>query len=72
MTEMTDEAILSVEKLSASAEKDKNVTAIKTFLASQKTILSRLADGVVRSTDLKIAYFDLLLLNKEFRDRFGK
>ena len=72
MTEMTDEAILSVEKLSDSAEKDKNVTAIKTFLASQKTILSRLADGVVRSTDLKIAYFDLLLLNKEFRNRFGK
>lgn len=72
MTEMTDEAILSVEKLAASAEKDKNVTAIKTFLASQKTILARLADSVVRSTDLKIAYFDLLLLNKEFRDRFAK
>lgn len=71
LSEKTDDVMRAVERLTQASDEDKALTEIKSFLANQKTILSRLSDGVIKSADLKIAYFDLLLINLEFRECFA-
>ena len=70
MREKTDEAIERAIKLKED-EKDEIMQKILDSLVHQKTILNQVNKSTVKSAELKIAYFDLLLLNLAFRQKFA-
>ena len=70
MREKTDEAIERALKLKED-EKDEIMQKILDSLVHQKTILNQVNKSTVKSAELKIAYFDLLLLNLAFRQKFA-
>ena len=69
LLEKTDDAILTAEKLKGDSTQD-SFQEILGFLALQKTVLTQIQKSVVSSVELKIAYFDLLLLNVSLREKF--
>ena len=70
MRETTDEAIETALKLKGE-QQDEIMQKILDSLVHQKTILNQLNKSTVKSAELKIAYFDLLLLNITFRQKFA-
>lgn len=65
----TDEAISLAEKLKGDST-EQIIQDILSYLAYQKTILTQLKKSVVKTSELKIAYFDLLLINLSLREKF--
>lgn len=65
----TDEAISLAEKLKGEST-EQIIQDILSYLAYQKTILTQLKKSVVKALELKIAYFDLLLINLSLREKF--
>ena len=68
MSENTDEAIETALKLKGD-QNDEIMQKILDSLVHQKMILNQLNKSTVKSSELKIAYFDLLLLNLAFRQK---
>lgn len=71
LKETTDQAILTAEKI-RTKETENIFKEVLIGLAYQKTVLSQLEKNNLKKLDLKIAYFDLLLLNISLRQELIK
>lgn len=69
LQENTNQAISTAETLK-SEETERLIKEISVGLAYQKTVLSQLEKNNLKKVDLKVAYFDLLLLNLSLREKF--